>query len=128
MMAEWPTFALYWYAPRTAGEIVDPIFGKSLHFYLFTLPAWQLITGWLLTLAVIACGIAVFFHSHHRQHPGVRGPSRQFDPTAMARIFRCVRVLLAGARDARVYQPVRGIVRGAHDLWRVSPTPMRTSR
>jgi uncharacterized protein len=61
MMAEWPTFALYWYAPRTTGGIVDPIFGKSLHFYLFTLPAWKFITGWLLTLAVIACGIAIFF-------------------------------------------------------------------
>ncbi len=61
MMAEWPTFALYWYAPRTTGGMVDPIFGKSLHFYLFTLPAWKFITGWLLTLAVIACGIAIFF-------------------------------------------------------------------
>jgi uncharacterized protein len=61
MAGEWPTFALYWYAPHTTGGMVDPIFGKSLHFYLFTLPAWQLITEWLLTLAVIACGIALFF-------------------------------------------------------------------
>ena len=61
MMAEWPTFALYWYAPRSGGGVVDPIFGKPLHFYLFTLPAWQFITGWLLTLAVIGCVVAVFF-------------------------------------------------------------------
>jgi uncharacterized protein len=61
MMAEWPTLALYWYAPRTAGGVADPIFGKPLDFYLFTLPAWQFITGWLLTLAVIACVVAVFF-------------------------------------------------------------------
>ena len=61
MSGEWPTFALYWYAPQTAGGIVDPIFGKSLHFYLFTLPAWQLITEWLMTLALIACGIAFVF-------------------------------------------------------------------
>src|SRR5215471_16655084 len=61
MSGEWATFALYWYAPRTTGGMVDPIFGKSPHFYLFTLPAWQLITGWLLTLTVIACGIAIFF-------------------------------------------------------------------
>src|ERR1700682_4691705 len=60
MMLEWSTFALYWYAPRTNG-IVDPIFGRPLNFYLFTLPAWQFITGWLLTLAVIACVIAIFF-------------------------------------------------------------------
>jgi hypothetical protein len=59
MAAEWPTLALFWYAPPTSGAI-DPIFGRSLIFFLFTLPAWQLIVGWLLTLAVIACGLAVF--------------------------------------------------------------------
>jgi hypothetical protein len=61
VMMEWPTFALYWYAPRTTSGAVDPIFGKPISFYLFSLPAWQFITGWLLTLAVIACVIALFF-------------------------------------------------------------------
>jgi len=61
MMSDWQTFAMWWYAPRTPGGAVDPIFGKALHFYLFSLPAWQLITGWLLTLAVLACAIAFFF-------------------------------------------------------------------
>jgi uncharacterized protein len=61
MMAEWPTLALFWYAPRATASVVDPIFGKPLNFFLFTLPAWQLILGWLLTLAVISCILAVFF-------------------------------------------------------------------
>src|SRR5713226_5961490 len=61
MMTEWPTFALYWYATRATGGAVDPIFGKPINFYLFTLPAWQFVTGWLLSLAVTACVIAVFF-------------------------------------------------------------------
>ena len=61
MMVEWPTFALFWHAPRNPGGVVDPIFGKPLNFFLFALPAWQLIAGWLLTLAVINCGVAVFF-------------------------------------------------------------------
>jgi hypothetical protein len=39
------------------GGIVDPIFGRSLHFYLFPLPGWQLITGWPLTLAVTLVGL-----------------------------------------------------------------------
>src|ERR1700693_3324680 len=51
MLVEWPTLALFWYAPESAG-VVDPIFGKPLNFFLFTLPAWQLIANWLLTLAV----------------------------------------------------------------------------
>jgi len=61
MMVEWPTLALFWYAARTTGNIIDPIFGKPLNFFLFALPAWQLIAGWLLTLAVITCLLAVFF-------------------------------------------------------------------
>jgi uncharacterized membrane protein (UPF0182 family) len=61
MMAEWPTLALFWYAPRAMGSVVDPIFGKPLNFFLFTLPAWQLISGWLLTLAVITCVLAIVF-------------------------------------------------------------------
>ena len=38
MTAEWPTLALFWYAPRTTGGIVDPIFGKPLNFFLFAFP------------------------------------------------------------------------------------------
>jgi len=61
MSVEWPTLALFWYAPHATGSVVDPIFGKPLNFFLFTLPAWQLISGWLLTLAVITCAVAGFF-------------------------------------------------------------------
>ncbi len=61
MMAEWPTLALYWYAPHTVGGVVDPIFGRPLNFYLLTLPAWQLIAGWLMMLAMMICAVAAFF-------------------------------------------------------------------
>jgi uncharacterized membrane protein (UPF0182 family) len=61
MIGEWPTLALFWYAPRSAGSVVDPIFGRPLNFFLFTLPAWQIILGWLLTLAVITCVLAILF-------------------------------------------------------------------
>jgi uncharacterized protein len=61
MAGEWPTLALFWFAPHTNGGIVDPIFGKPLNFFLFTLPAWQLMAGWLLTLSMITCALAAFF-------------------------------------------------------------------
>lgn len=61
MILEWPTLALYWYAPRMAGQTVDPILGRPVNFYLFTLPAWQLILGWLLMLALVACVMAIVF-------------------------------------------------------------------
>jgi uncharacterized protein len=61
VMAQWPTLALFWYAPRSTGSVLDPVFKRPVTFYLFTLPAWQLITGWLLTLGVIICFVALLF-------------------------------------------------------------------
>src|SRR5260370_17095372 len=61
MMMEWPTIALFWNAPHSAGGFVDPVFGKPLSFFLFALPGWQLLVGWLLTLAVMTCVLAVLF-------------------------------------------------------------------
>jgi len=65
MQAQWWTLALFWYAPNPAagspGAFPDPIFGLPLNFYLFTLPAFQLITGWLLTMAVLSCILAGIF-------------------------------------------------------------------
>ncbi len=61
LSGQWPTLALYWYAPASSGSVVDPIFGRPLNFFLFTLPAWQVLVGWLLTLAVMICALAAFF-------------------------------------------------------------------
>jgi len=61
MVEEWPTLALFWYAPRTVSKFADPIFGKPLNFFLFTLPTLHLIVDWLLTLSVIICVFAVLF-------------------------------------------------------------------
>jgi uncharacterized membrane protein (UPF0182 family) len=61
MAGQWSTLALYWYAPRGIGHSLDPILHRPLDFYLFTLPAWHLVVGWLLTLAVLICVAAVLF-------------------------------------------------------------------
>jgi uncharacterized protein len=65
MAADWTTLALYWEgegaARSAAAPLVDPIFGRDLPFYLFTLPARHLLLDWITTLAVISCGIAIFF-------------------------------------------------------------------
>jgi hypothetical protein len=61
LMGNWWTLVLYWHAPPAAAGLVDPIFGKPLNFFLFTLPAWQLMLDWLTVLAVVACLMAVFF-------------------------------------------------------------------
>ena len=61
MTAEWPTLALFWFAPQSGAGVVDPVFGKPLEFFLFMLPALSLIAGWLLTIAIIACFTAALF-------------------------------------------------------------------
>ena len=67
MAADWPTFALWWYGRpansafvSAADRSVDPIFGRPITFYLFSLPAWQHIAGWLITLAIVLVVIALF--------------------------------------------------------------------
>jgi hypothetical protein len=60
LRSNWPTVALYLHAPAAAG-VADPIFGKPLGFYFFTLPAWQLASGWLLAMAIIIGVLAVLF-------------------------------------------------------------------
>ena len=61
MMAEWPTLARLRYAHAGGGGVVDPVLGRSLEFYLFKLPAWEVIADWLLVLAVVTVGMAGFF-------------------------------------------------------------------
>ncbi|HEX8925742.1 MAG TPA: UPF0182 family protein, partial [Terriglobales bacterium] len=73
MAAQWSTLALYWNAPASAGGTADPIFGKPLNFYLFTLPAWQIISGWMLMLAIvvtIAAGIFLLVSGGSRAMSG----------------------------------------------------------
>src|SRR5580765_6922004 len=78
MMMEWPTLALFWNAPPSAGGFVDPVFGKPLNFFLFALPGWQLLVGWLLTLAVMTCVLAVLFILITRGTRAFAGRSRSY--------------------------------------------------
>ena len=45
MMGDWRVFALYQHAPAAGSTVLDPIFGRPLTFYLFTLPVWQLVAA-----------------------------------------------------------------------------------
>ena len=59
MKAEWQKFALYFNQLPTATP--DPVFNKPLGFYLFSLPVYDLISGWTITLAfVILCAAIVY--------------------------------------------------------------------
>src|SRR5262249_9761212 len=61
MASEWPAFALFRYAEPAPGGVTDPIFLKPVGFFLFTLPVLHLLAGGLLTMAVLACAVALVF-------------------------------------------------------------------
>ncbi len=57
MKAGWQKFALYYH--QTATQTTDPVFNKPLGFYLFSLPAYDLLSGWLTSMAVVVFLAAV---------------------------------------------------------------------
>ena len=105
MMAEWPTFALYWYAPHTNWRRCGPDLRQAAAL-LSIHPARLAVHH---RLAADAGGDCLcnrrLLHSDHWQRSSVRGPPRQHDPIALARVFHCICVLAAGPRNARVSQP-----------------------
>src|SRR5438132_580855 len=50
--SDWNTFTLFINSAPTT-SIVDPIFGRPLSFYLFTLPVLESISGWFLAVSII---------------------------------------------------------------------------
>jgi uncharacterized membrane protein (UPF0182 family) len=59
MKGDWQTFALYFNQAPAATQ--DPIFNKPLAFYLFSLPLYDLLSGWLITLGfVILCAAIIY--------------------------------------------------------------------
>ncbi len=117
MMDQWATFALYLHAPAAAGvnATLDPIFGRSIPFYLFTLPVWDLLATWLTTLAVVmllASVIAVVVGGASGERLVLRDARR---PHAAGRLVQ-PGVPVRRARLARVPVALRSAVRGSHHL------------
>jgi uncharacterized membrane protein (UPF0182 family) len=55
----WRTFALYFH--RVPTGLNDPIFNNPIGFYLFTLPVYDAVSGWLLYLTIIILGAAIVY-------------------------------------------------------------------
>src|SRR6266404_1907832 len=59
MRESWRSFALYFH--QVATNQADPIFNKPVGFYLFTLPVYDAISSWLLTLSFIILVAAIIY-------------------------------------------------------------------
>jgi uncharacterized membrane protein (UPF0182 family) len=103
LSSDWPTVALWWYGRATVNpaSVADPIFGRPLEFYLFTLPAWQLATGWFTTVAVLTFGMGLFFFMTSSGATAIR--QRGFVDANGRRRFLLATVPLIVAIAARIY-------------------------
>ncbi len=59
MSGEWQKWALYLHGAATNER--DPVFGKAVGFYLFSLPVYQHLASWLTMLAFITLCAAAFY-------------------------------------------------------------------
>ncbi len=59
MREAWRSFALYSHQAST--DLTDPVFHKSVGFYLFTLPVYDALSSWLLYLSIIILVAAIIY-------------------------------------------------------------------
>ena len=57
---QWATYALYVNQPPP-GAVMDPVFGRSLEWYLFSLPLLEIVSVWLSIIAVLTALAAIAY-------------------------------------------------------------------
>ena len=105
-MDEWPILALWWYGRAAtlpaAARALDPVFGRPLSFYLFTLPAWELFADWLFRIAFLIFVIGLFFFAVSGGKQWARGRFAQRNVRA-SRGFALTWAVLLFATALEVY-------------------------
>jgi uncharacterized protein len=97
---DWRQFALYWHQPATT--VHDPIFGKSLGFYLFSLPLYDALSGWLMGVTFIIL-VAALLYSLLGLPQTVLKPSVRWSSGAAFRAVCCALALFLLVLSWRTY-------------------------
>jgi uncharacterized protein len=97
---DWRQFALYWHQPATT--IHDPIFGKPLGFYLFSLPLYDALSGWLAGVTFIIL-VAALAYSLLGLPQTVLKPSVRWSSGAAFRAVCCALALFLLVMSWRTY-------------------------
>jgi uncharacterized protein len=97
---EWRQFALYGHQPATT--IHDPIFGKSLGFYLFSLPLYEALSSWLMGVTFIIL-VAALAYSLLALPQTVLKPSVRWSSGAAFRAVCCALALFLLVLSWRTY-------------------------
>ncbi len=97
LSSDWQTFLLY--LKQVPFGQTDPIFGRDVSFYVFSLPMWQAVQGFVFAALVVGARP----HRRHAPHHGRHRLHRQ------ARARRP-----AGAQGAALHRPAQPLRRRAH--------------
>lgn len=89
MKAGWQTFALF--LNQTAAPMPDPIFNKPLGFYLFSLPFYDLLSSWLMTITIVVL-VAAIAYSILAAAPALTNGKA---PSGRTRMFTVISIALA---------------------------------
>ena len=92
MNSGWQAFALYFHQPAT--DRPDPIFNKPLGFYLFSLPVYDAVSSWLLTLAVVLLVAAIAYALLTLPEKVLKAANRTVSGTAFAAVSVALAALL----------------------------------
>jgi len=116
--AHWQTFLLWKSAGPVTFGVTDPVFHRDPSFYIFILPFWQFVQGWLFSAIV---GVTLLTSLMHYLNGGIRiqSPGEKVAPQVKAHLSVLLGVLLfvkawgyyLGKFDLLVSQ--RGVVTGA---------------
>ena len=110
MASEWPTLALFWFAPAAAGHRRRSHLRQAVG--LFSLHAARMEPDRRLAAHHRRDHVLVgrLVHSHHRRIARVRRAQRQLHPIALAGTFLRSCVSVARSRHSHVSRPIRATV------------------
>ncbi|SEC00621.1 UPF0182 family protein [Terriglobus roseus] len=120
MSEEWPTFVRWIYAQHGASAL-DPVLGRPLNFYLLTLPAWQLLAGWVIAMAALVLAFAAGLHMTRQRAVQVPDFHQDFHfadagTTSWRGIYAAVAFLLV-ALSVRVWLSRFSLLMGEHTIF-----------
>jgi uncharacterized membrane protein (UPF0182 family) len=114
--ARWET--LLQYSSALPFGVTDPLFGRDLGFFVFTLPFWRMVVGWATALVIGTLVLTVVIYVLQRSLVlTARGPRLAAGARSHLLLLGCVVLTLAGIgfwldRFELLYSP-RGVVFGA---------------
>src|SRR2546425_3711004 len=99
MRESWRSFAFYFHQVATSQS--DPIFNKPVGFYLFTLPVYEAVSSWVLTLSFIILVAAIIYAALAMTQQGLAtsGDSAKARKISLATVsvpLACWLIILAG--------------------------------